>query len=184
MFRGGRAVRGIREHRGGRQPGGVSSVGALRLLEDEDRIQAPYRQDSRPLDRLARCHWSQLGLSHRRPIHPALLHPVFYPPRPLPLMQGPQQQVFPDEYLQRQRRYYHHWEKDHSSRSRLTKSGHITFKQNKKKNSTKYETCGFSIKAFPLFHDIICMCLCCHLCCAFLLLFIFILLLLFVFLFY
>ena len=102
VFRGGWAVRGAREHRGGGEPGGISSVGVLRLLEDEDRVQAPYRQNSRPLDRLARRHWTQLGLSHRRPIHPALLHPVFYPPRPLPLIQGPQQQVFPEEYMQRQ----------------------------------------------------------------------------------
>ena len=77
--RGGRAVRGAREHRGGWDPG-VSSVGVLRLLADETRIQSPYRQDTRPLDRLARRHWVQLGLSHRRPIHPALLQPVFYPP--------------------------------------------------------------------------------------------------------
>ena len=105
VFRRGQAVRGIREHGGGGQPGGVSSDGALRLLEDGDRIQFPHRQESRPLDRLARRHWSQLGLSHRRPIHPALMHTVFYPPWPLPLMQGPQQQVFPEEYLPRRPRF-------------------------------------------------------------------------------
>ncbi len=105
VFRRGQAVQGIREHRGGGQPGGVSSDGALRLLEDGDRIQFPHRQESRPLDRLARCHWSQLGLSHRRPIHPALMHAVFYPPWSFPLMQGPQQQVFPEEYLPRRPRF-------------------------------------------------------------------------------
>ena len=85
VFRRGQAVRGTREHGGGGQPGRVSSEGALRSLQDGDRIQFPHRPESRPLDRLARRHWCQLGLSHRRPIHPALMSAVYYPPRPLPL---------------------------------------------------------------------------------------------------
>ena len=109
VFRRGQPVRGTREHdAGGGRIGRVSGEGALRSLQDADRIQFPHRPESRPLDRLARRHWCELGLSHRRPIHPALLADVYYPPRPLPLQGGAQPPVFPEDYLPRHPRFPHY----------------------------------------------------------------------------
>ena len=82
--RGGRSIRGTRENREGCGPG----LGLWRRIGDETRIQSPHRLDSRPLDLLARRHWVQLGLSHRRPIHPALQYPVFQLPLQTPLTPG------------------------------------------------------------------------------------------------
>ena len=109
VFRRGVPVRGTREHdTGGGRIGRVSGEGALLALQDADRILLPHRAVSRPLDRLARRHWCELGLSHRRPVHPALLADVYYPPRPLPLQGGEQPPVFPEDYLPRHPRFTHY----------------------------------------------------------------------------
>ena len=69
--RGGRSIRGIRD-----RVGWSPELGSWRTIGDRNRIQSPHRSDSRPLDPLARRHWAQLRLSHRRPVSPVIRPPV------------------------------------------------------------------------------------------------------------
>ena len=97
--RGGRSLRGTRENR----EGWVPELGLWRRIGDETRIQSPHRIDSRPLDTLARRHWVQLGLSHRRPIPPILQYPVLQLPLQAPLTPAqPQMERFIGNSLHRQ----------------------------------------------------------------------------------
>ena len=78
--RGGRSLKGICD-RAAWSP----ELGSWRTVGDRNRIQSPHRSESRPLDPLARRHWAQLGLSHRRPVSPILRPPVLQLPLHPPL---------------------------------------------------------------------------------------------------
>ena len=98
---GGRSVRDSHIRRGGRSCRGICDggsaawspeLGAWRAAADQRWVQSRHRSETRPLDPLARRHWAQLGLIHRRPDPPTLRPPVLQLPL-LPL-QPPHPHIF------------------------------------------------------------------------------------------